>query len=226
MSLALVPLISLLVTVAIIGLLFFVLIVDTGRRGKQLLAVADHLTLDYQPYASISPRIRDAHFQLIESGQFRYFRHLLQGQYHNRLAVNQFDYSMVMPEGTSTQTLLLVSCELPGMRPFLISQDSWLQEDDAFDDVRHFRLIPLRPEQKPLLLRRWRIASADPQTLWPLLNPDVCDWLLAHPHLHIEWSDGILLICRPRLLLEAEQTEAAIEPASQLIIKLQAARQS
>lgn len=214
-SLALIPLLSLIVVAAIIGLLMFLLLVDTGRRGRKLMAAANQLGLDYRPYAGISARIRDAHFLLIETGQFRHFRHLLEGTLQQQY-VNLFDYSMVVPAGTSTQTILLLACPIPGMARFSISHDAWLQ-GDAFTESGHYPLQPLRPDQKPLLLRRWQILSDDPQSLWPVLVPEVCDWLLAHPHLHIEWSDGILLICRPHLLLEEDQLEAAVEHAAGFI---------
>ncbi|WP_430459623.1 hypothetical protein ACQUQU_10445 [Thalassolituus sp. LLYu03] len=220
MSTLLVPLVSLLVTAAIIGLLFLVLVVDTGRRGKTLSATARDLGLDYRPYASISNRIRDAHFAIIESGQFRHFRHLLEGTFRQRSYVSVFDYSVVMPEGTSTQSLLLLACPLPGLPAFAISKSRWLSHD-AFSEGNHYRLQPLRTDQKPLLLRQWQVLSRDPQRLWPRLTPTLCDWLLAHPHLHIEWSDGILLVCRPGHILAPEHMGAAIEHAESLARLLQ-----
>ncbi|MCD8520833.1 MAG: hypothetical protein LRY72_00955 [Saccharospirillaceae bacterium] len=80
---------------------------------------------------------------------------------------------------------------------------------------------PLTEQQKPLLLRQWQLHSSHGERLWALLKPEVCDWLLAHPHLHIEWADGILLLCRPHHILPPAQIEYALQHALQLIQCLQ-----
>lgn len=219
-----IPLLSLFVVALIIGLMIFLLLVDSGRRGAALRAAGEALGLSYRPYASVSQRIIDAHFHLLDIGQFRHFRHLLEGRLNAGPHVNLFDYSLVVPAGTSTQTLLLVEAPLQGLSAFSINRDHWLSSD-AFSESHHHPRQPLRNEQKPLLLRRWQVKAANPQQLWPRLTPEVCDWLLAHPHLHIEWSDGILLVCRPGLLLEAEQLQPAIDQARLFIALLQHTQQ-
>lgn len=222
MTAAMIPLLSLLVVTLIIGLLLLLMLVDRGRRGTALMALAGELNLDYRPYAAVSNYIRKAHFLILDVGQFRHFRHLLEGRTTDGTAINLFDYSLVTPGGTSTQTLLLMPCPLADKAKFCLCKQRWLQQDNFTESLQH-PMQPLRAEQKPMLIRRWQIFSAQPETLWPRLTPELTDWLLAHPHLHIEWSDGILLLCRPGYLLEAEQIPDAVTHAQECIRLLQQA---
>ena len=213
--LSIIPLLSLLVVLLVVGLLIFVLLLDTGRRGRDLATAGKSIGLEYRPYAALSHEIRDAHFVLLECGQFRHFRHLLEGRHPNGRYINTFDYSLITPGGTSTQTLLLVECKLAAAERFEIEKDTWLRQDTFCESLQD-PLYPLRPEQKPMLLRRWHISSDQPQNFWQRLAPELSDWFLAHPNLHIEWSAGILLICRPHHLLEADQIDEAIKHADDL----------
>jgi hypothetical protein len=216
------PLLSLIIIAAIIGLLLLLMLVDRGSRGSELSALADQLKLAYRPYASLSQRIRDAHFQLLDIGQFRHIRHLLEGQLENDDSryLNLFDYSLIGAGGASTQTVILLPCPLPEASAFSICRKRWLQED-VFSESQHKKLASLTAQQKPLLLRQWQLHSQNGERLWALLKPEVCDWLLAHPHLHIEWADGILLLCRPHHVLPPAQIEDALQHALQLIKRLQ-----
>lgn len=214
------PLLSLLLVAIIIGLLILLVLVDRGRRGGLLSTEATRLGLQYRPYASLSSRLREAHFRLLDAGQLRHFRHLLEGTTADNRHINLFDYSLITANGVSTQSVLLLSCELPQMQRFCISRHAWL-DDDSFSESLQFPLQPLRKDQRPPRLHQWQLLSEEPAQLWALLQPEVCDWFLAHPHLHIEWSDGILLLCRPEHLLAPDQTEAAIEHTTGLIRLLQ-----
>lgn len=216
------PLLSLIIIAAIIGLLLTLMLVDRGSRGAELSSLADQLGLAYRPYASISQRIRDAHFQLLDIGQFRNFRHLLEGRLDDDDSryLNLFDYSLITAGGASTQTVILLPCPIPKGCAFSICRKRWLQED-VFSESQHKKLEPLSKQQKPLLLRQWQLHSSHGERLWALLKPEVCDWLLAHPHLHIEWADGILLLCRPHHVLPPAQVNEALQHALQFIQCLQ-----
>ncbi|QQD24805.1 hypothetical protein GJQ55_10155 [Venatoribacter cucullus] len=211
---------SVLVVAVIIGVLLWLALVDRGRRGGRLSAEATRLGLHYRPYASLSERLREAHFMLLDCGQFRHFRHLLEGSLTNGRYLNLFDYSLITAHGVSTQTLLLLPCQLPDCERFCIGRHAWLDEDGFSETLQH-PLQPLRKDQRPPRLHQWQLLSSEPAQLWNILQPELCDWLLAHPHLHIEWSAGILLLCRPGHLLEPEQLEAALDHAQSLIRLLQ-----
>lgn len=214
------PLFSLLLIAVIIGLLLVLTLVDRGRRGQALQQLASQLDLRYRPYASLSTLIRDAHFLLLDAGQLRHFRHLLECKDGDYGYINLFDYSLITASGVSTQTLLLCACPLDGMSRFCLSRHVWLDQD-AFSESLQHPLQPLPRHQRPPRLQHWQLLSEHPSSLWQLLQPDVCDWIVAHPHLHIEWSDGILLLCRPQYLMPPEQISTALEHARQLIALLQ-----
>ena len=86
--------------------LFLLMMIDKSSRSGQLRQCADQLQLSYQPFASLSSQMRDARFQIIEIGQFRNFRHLLEGEYGvegNKRQLNLFDYSLVSQEERRTR---------------------------------------------------------------------------------------------------------------------------
>lgn len=213
---------SLIVLLVIFVSLFLLLLVDKDNRTKQLRRCADQLALNYRPFAALSSEMRDAHFYIIEIGQFRNFRHLIEGKLtsnNQQLPVNLFDYSLVSNDGTANQTLVLIHCPLPCSK-LRIQQKSWLQ-GDAFTGPEIDTLTRLQTGQLHPEISNWQVFSERPAETNRLLTPHVRQWLLAHPHLHIEWSNGILLLYRPKHLLDEQAIAAALEAAGELVQLLQ-----
>ena len=213
---------SLIVLLMIFVSLFLLLLIDKDSRTKQLRQCADQLGLNYRPFAALSSEMRDAHFHIIEIGQFRNFRHLIEGELTNnsqRLPLNLFDYSLVSQEGTANQTLLLVECALP-FQPLRLQQKQWLRAD-VFSGTTTDTLSQLQSGQLHPEMRQWQVFSKRPGEIAQILSVEVRQWLLAHPHLHIEWSNGILLLYRPKHLLDEQAIAAALEAAGELVQLLQ-----
>ncbi|GGY45311.1 hypothetical protein GCM10011297_17900 [Bacterioplanes sanyensis] len=212
-------LLSLIVVSIIIALLLALMLVDRGRRNTHLQQVADQLGLRYRPYASLSQPVREARFRLIECGQFRHFRYLLEGSFRQR-PVNIFDYSLVNQQGTATQTVILLHCPLAVADWRLqLWQQGWLHTDPLTDPELQ-PLQTLSAHQKPPALRDWHLASNQPGRLHQGIDA-LADWCLAHPHLHIEYAAGMLMLYRPRHELDAEQLEQALIAADDLCQRLQ-----
>ncbi len=217
---------SLIVLLMIFVSLFLLLLIDKDSRTKQLRQCADQLGLNYRPFAALSSEMRDAHFHIIEIGQFRNFRHLIEGELTNnsqRLPLNLFDYSLVGNDGTANQTLILIHCPLPYGK-LRIQQKSWLR-GDAFTGPEIETLTRLQAGQLHPEISKWQVFSERPEKANLLLTPEVRRWLLAHPHLHIEWSNGILLLYRPQHLLDEQAIAAALEAAGELVQLLQQSTQ-
>ena len=97
-------------------------------------------------------------------------------------------------------------------------RNHWLKADPLTDT--HLDLPILQPHQKPKALRQWHMASQ------PLARMQACidtlqAWCLAHPHLHIELANGMLMLYRPQFELDAEQLQQALNDALQLCAILQ-----
>ena len=222
--------VSLLVILVMAAVLFLLMSANHNSRSAKLRQQADSLTLSYRPYASLSRQVREAQFQIIEIGQFRHFRHLLEGHFHPDdtttknppCSVNLLDYSLVYEAGTANQTLLMLSCPLDNHLNgrFRIQPDNWLNADVFSEPITH-NLVQLQHGQLHEEIRSLQIFSETPGTLASKLNHSVRQWLLAHPHLHIEWSHGILLLYRPNHLLAAEDLPAALASGYQLATRLQ-----
>ncbi|ASP39186.1 hypothetical protein CHH28_11075 [Bacterioplanes sanyensis] len=212
-------LLSLIIVSVIIGLLSLVMLADRGRRNSLLRQAADQLGLKFRPYASLSQPVRQAQFHLIECGQFRHFRYLLEGEFQQR-PVNIFDYSLVNQQGASTQTVVLLHCPLDGKANWRLQcwQKHWLR-GDALTDQQPLTLTPLSPHQKPAGLRKWHIASSEVGLVQPYLAI-LEQWCLAHPHLHIEYAAGMLMLYRPQYELAAEHLEQALQAGCELCQRL------
>lgn len=219
---------SLLVVGILFGGLFLLLMINKGSRANHLRQCADRLALKYRPFASLSRQIREAAFFIINIGQFQNFRHLIEGQYipehcpeeaNSGVSINIFDYSMVGDQGTANQTLLLLDCPL-SCAAFRWQAKEWLKPDTFNEPVKD-SMQRLHDGQINQDIRHWRLYSKHPAELPALLSEEIRQWLLAHPHLHIEWSNGILLLYRPQWVLDAEQIEVALNEAMTLITLLQ-----
>jgi len=213
---------SLIVLLVIFVSLFLLLLIDKDSRTKQLRQCAGQLGLEYRPFASLSPQVRDARFRIINLGQLHHFRHLLEGQFsqsQHPYRLNLLDYSLLSNDGTANQTLMLIDCPLPTGR-FRLQQKQWLS-GDVFSDQYQDDLRRLLPGQLHPDINQWQIFSERPGEISRLLNEEVRQWLLAHPHLHIEWSNGILLLYRPQHLLDENSISPALSAGCELAQQLQ-----
>jgi hypothetical protein len=257
---------SLIVLLVLFSGVFLILRLNSGSRAGQLRQCADQLGLEYRPYAALSKAVRQAAFYVLEAGEFRHFRHLLEGSIAadalppttvdrgsdtvtaDRAAastttttttattattaktdktvksapsirINLLDYSLIHGKGTASQTLLMLHCPLNTGR-FRIETAPWLTTD-AFSEQQSQSIRPMQSGQLHPQLRHLSICSEQPASMANLLHPAVRDWLLAHPHLHIEWSHGILLLYRPHHLLSAEQLPLALAAGCELVALLQ-----
>jgi len=221
---------SLIVLLLIVFLLLALVLLQRHQRSGQLQQLADRLTLSYRPFASLSQPLRQARFLIFSVGQMRYFRHLLEGSYQPQTShfqqqplalsqrrLNVFDYGLVSDKGTHNQTLMLFACSL-NCGCFRIQPHAWLHAD-VFADSEP--LLRLSQGQYPPALHSRQLFGQHPARLTALLTPQVQHWLLAHPHLHIEFSNGILLLYRPAHRLAVEDIEAALEAGCQLAELLQ-----
>ena len=200
---------SVLVAV-IIGVLLWLALVDRGRRGGRLSAEATRLQLQYRPYASLSERLRNAHFMLLDCGQFRHFRHLIEGQLADGRYLNLFDYSLITAHGVSTQTLLLLPLSAARSGTFL-HQPSGLAGRTASAKPCNTRCNLCAKNNGRACTSG--SCSAQPAQLWSLLQPGS---VTGYWRILTFTSNGPMASCccaGPNICWNPEQLEAAIHHA-------------
>lgn len=223
------------ITIVFILLLFFAAIMASGllssRRSQQLRLQCHKqqpLNWCYRPYAQLSAGIKAAHFLILNASDSRLFRHLLEGQWPlqpspagdtEKMALTGFnllDCSTITQQQTCTQTLLMMPLQrpLPAGLHCVISAAGSIHGDwpnDAFDTLSNLTLAPLADHQIPAALSERTITSTNPGQCAALIRETtLTHWLLTYPHLHIEFSNDILLAYKQNSIIDAEQIESAL----------------
>ena len=185
-----------------------------GRRGE-LMAAADKLQMSYEPWHALEQGVRRAGFQILSCGENRYVPHYLEGNVDNRDVV-VFDFTTTHKAAPETQTLILMPCALQYDIQLLISPDK-PPKPDCFTERR--QLLPIERHDRPLPLEGRtdiNLAASAPHKARPLLSESVCEWILSHPHLHIECAGGILLACQPGYCVNADELAYVIDDVKDL----------
>lgn len=193
-----------------VSLLLWLLRFTANGRAAQLASAGDQLKLSYEPWRALSHHIKQAGFQVMSTGEARYVQHWLEND-----SLAMFDFISMNGHGPSPQTLIIVPCPLTLAVRFTASQKPWIQAD-CFTEQPKQSLVKIPAVDLPDALHAWHIAGIPAHKIRALFNKTVIHWLLTHPHLHIEWSTGMLLVCQPGYLIEASEIEAVIADVEQL----------
>lgn len=213
---------SILIIAVIIGLLVLPMVVDRGRRGGKLRILAHQQGYRYEPYVTADSHIRSADFLILTCSQYRHCPNFIEGAItiddHTK-SITLFDCTVITASQTYTQTLIILECPLSFRGRIALSQKRWLALDTFTDQLKTPLKLHTR-EDKPRLLAAWHIQSEPVHHMKQWLSYKAIEWLLAHPHLHIEWSDGMLLACQPGTLLNADDILDALQQVNALSVAL------
>lgn len=196
-------------SVLFILLLWLFLSTAQGRSG-QLASAGDKLNMVYEPWRALGQNLRNAGFQVLSTGEGRYAQHWLEGD-----DIVLFDYIGTSNTGSSVQTLVVMPCPLTHDLRFMASLKPWIQTD-CFSEHPKTTLKKIARADAPEALHQWHIAGTPTHKIRQLCNTTVINWLLTHPHLHIEWTNGMLLVCQPGYLIDAEEIETVLHDIEQL----------
>jgi len=223
----------------LLGLLFIGLLANRRSQAMAQLSTR-HKSLNwyYRPYANLSPRIKAAHFQILELSENRLFRHLIEGHWPlpatgpelfdqaseevPLTAFNLLDCTLINKYKTSTQTLVLMPIATDRLQGFQcsISPENTVHGHsgpDPFSDHRSESLLPLAAHQTPDQLAERSIHSNHPGRCAALLRQmTLKHWLLTYPHLHIEIANDMLLVYKQNSIIEAEETESVLTLVAEL----------
>ena len=208
---------AVLVTLLLGGGIAAILYLTQSQRQSSLKHLARHLACDYQSLASLDHETRHAGFRLTTAGQIRHVRHQLSGTF-NTLPFKVFDYGMVTPAGVRTQTVIMLGMpKLPSGSLYISKHTSW--QTDTFVDqeiVARTALRPLPAGVTPASLSHHQLLSEHPSHLMPLLQNGLLDWLQNHPDVSLEYSNRLLMVYRPGLLIPAGGIESALSELERL----------
>jgi hypothetical protein len=232
---------------SIITLIAVLLIVlNKNTRSAKIRQIAQDNHWQYQEFIDFDDDIKQANFGLLNYSQNVIFRHFIKaGDEHYGLAFNTFDCRAIEPSGIHNSSVILftlaLGTEFNGLH---LSINRHTQDDDAFTDVSHQQALKNQyRSQKLTALAEHQIPEAFSKNVNTLSNINIyanepaqayrflqhtgataeeknplIHWLLAHPHLHIEISHGMLLAYKKNQIIEETSIISAISAVAEVAL--------
>jgi hypothetical protein len=224
------------------------ILLNKNTRSAKISQIAQEHNWQYQEFIDFSDDIKYADFGLLNYSQNVIFRHFIEADNtYAGLAFNTFDCRAVEPLGIHNSSIILFTLDLGSeFKSLHLSINRFYSDKDAFNDLSHQqsmknqyrlqKLTALEDHKRPKALRNG-VANAslidvyanDSNQAYRFLQ-HVCsaaedeksliDWLLAHPNLHIEISNGMLLAYKKNVLIEDTYLIAAIDSVAKLALVL------
>lgn len=200
------------------------MILSKNTRSGKVHEIANQHNWQYQEFIDLNDTLKAANFGLLNYSQNAVFRHIISAEFLNNKDKSQdlsfFDCRAIEPLGIHNSSVI-VSClnvqtEYQGLHACFTPMRSPIDSN---------YLIRLRHMQKLSLLtphyafEKYQLHANKPNLLEKFLQQHIDNtdqksslstWLLAHPHLHIEISNGMLLAYQPNRLLDEESILPAI----------------
>ncbi len=223
-------------------IVILLILLSRNSRSQKIRTICQAHNWQYQEFVNFNDTIKHAHFGLLNYSQNAIFRHVISADdSHLGLGFNVFDCLAIEPTGIHNSTALLFNLKLDEPYNELhasfspLAQGQKQQQDSGltkpyFQHIRRLqKLVQLKPHyafechdlyaNKPALLEQFLQQHLRPSTD----NADNCQlstWLLAHPNLHIEISNGMLLAYQPNHLLHNEAIFSAITHVAEISLAL------
>ncbi len=214
-----------------------------SRSGK-IHQIAQQNNWQYQEFVDFSEHIKEANFGIINYSQNAIFRHFISADDSpHDLSFNFFDCRALEPMGMHNSSLILfnlkLATEFQNLHLFIKRQK---QAKDAFSDISNQQSLQQRYQQQKLIALAQHQVPNNLSTLKPSAKAEVIyanqpslayqllqgisapkneekaltHWLLAYPNLHIEISNGILLVYQENHLIEEDSIMQAIAVVAEL----------
>jgi hypothetical protein len=217
-----------IVLTLIMSIAIILLMLSKNSRSHKVKDICQQHNWQYQEFVNFSDNIKRANFALLNYSQNAIFRHVMSADNTSfGLGFNFFDCRAIEPSGVHNSSCILFNLILGeqyqslhiSIRPAPRSQ----QKDDFTHICQQQKLVEL----PHFALKKQQVFTNQPglaesfiqQHLNQAGYPEefsLVTWLLAHPHLHIEISNGMLLAHQPNKLLDDEVIYTAIEQVAQL----------
>lgn len=218
------------------------ILLNRNSRSAKVSEIAQLYGWQYQEFVNISDTIKAANFGLLNYSQNATFRHVISAdEQHFDLAFNFFDCRAIEALGIHNSSVILFNLKLQNDFTGLHASISPLEKiktsttDAMRSPIDQTHLMRLRKMQKLSSLEphyafeNHQLHANSPALFKRLLkqhlsqqsnNTNLSTWLLAHPHLHIEISNGILLAYQPNRLLNDESIMIAIDAVADISKRL------
>jgi len=217
-----------------ISALLLIMLSKNSRSGKVRNIALQH-DWQYEEFVNFSDDIKIANFGLLNYSQNVIFRHFISGDIDGH-SFSFFDCRAIEPSGIHNSSLILFHLKLQSKYQALHASitptnSGRLMNDAMQSPLDKNYLARLRRMQKISLLaphyafENHQLHANNPSLLEQFLqqhleesaeNANLSAWFLAHPHLHIEISNGMLLAYQPNRLLDEESIIPAINAVNDI----------
>ena len=199
---------ALVLLLSFAGILIWLFSLAKPGRRAELAGAADRLNMSFEPWRMLSTGIRQAGFQILSTGDPRYVPNYIENE-----TVLLFDFTRLTGRAPTVQTLIIMPCPV-GTDARLMVSPLARENTHCFDKGRPINR--LEQEDLPDALAGHAIYGLPVHKIRPLLTENVQKWLLAHPHLHMEWAAGMLLVCQPGYQIAGDELESVIDDVRSL----------
>lgn len=221
-------------TITIIAILLVIL--NKNTRSGKVRDIAQKNNWQYQEFIDLDNTLKSANFGLLNHSQNAIFRHIISSDGAYNTNENKkfrfFDCRAIEPSGIHNSSVILSYLDLSNEYQKLhacftpITANQTPSKNPMQSPIDKLYLARLRHLQKLSLLsphyafQRYQLHANTPRLLENFLQQHlsktntentISKWLLAHPHLHIEISNGILLAYQPNCLLDEDSITSAIK---------------
>ncbi len=186
------------------------------ERARGLQAFAQHAGYRYSSRQTFSQELRFLQFGMLTSAATASGRHWLSDDH----SLSVFDCTTLGRQGAVETTVILLHCAMPLQGRLRISRRAWFS-DDTFTPFHGTALQRLSADDLPPSLAHWWCQSDRGHRMRSWFRPGVIDWLLGHPSMHVEWSDGWLLVAQPGYRILPDEMDTAIKDVIGLASHLQ-----
>ena len=230
-------------TITLIAVLLIIL--NKNTRSGKVHEIANKNNWQYQEFIDLDETMKAANFGLLNHSQNAIFRHIISTNTLNFESNDKslhkgfrfFDCRAIEPLGIHNSSVILYYLDLQTEFSDLHACFTPIESQQATiknpvqSPIDKNYLIRLRQMQKLSLFPphtsfdNYQLHTNKPHLLEQFLQQRIANisiktnlssWLLAHPHLHIEISNGMLLAYQPNRLLDEESIIPAINAVADI----------
>lgn len=214
------------------------MMLSKNSRSSKVRQICQRNRWHYQEFVNFNETIKNANFGLLNYSQNAIFRHVISADADEfSLGFNFFDCRAIEPSCIHNCSVLLFNLNLDPKFSKLhtnLSPKADVQKNDQGSVLDKHYFLRIKQQQKLMPVKphyafeQHAIYSNNPTLLEEFLQQHLTiknkgtektklsSWLLAHPHLHIEISNGMLLAYQPNQLLSDEAIIPAIEHIAEI----------
>ena len=202
-----------------------------NSRSQKIRTLCQDNNWQYQEFINFNDTIKHANFGLLNYSQNIIFRHIISADDSSKgIGFNVFDCRAIEPTGVHNCSAILLALQLPDNffnLHLCISPQAKTEASEQhtgvnkayFDRIRSLQKLIRVPQHFAFPHHNLFTNNVGLMELFfeqALATKALTHWILAHPHLHIEISNGMLLAYQPNHLLDEENIIASIEGLTEL----------